>query len=682
MKSFNVAGVVDKFTACCLEAECNFYQFDYENFEYFDSTVNVDIFFVESAWFGFDNKWFNIISRGSDVIIDIVNHYKLKGVPTVFWCKEDPVHFHRFLKTAAAFDYVFTSDINSIPLYKILLKHTRVFLLPFACQPLQNNPILAKKRHFAAAFAGSFYAKYPDRIKDLSQVVLGVTNCCELAIFDRYKDSDDSNYKFPEEYQRYIKGSLSVQCIDEAYKGYQFGINLNTVKTSESMFARRVFELLGSGTPTISNYSSGIDYLFSEIVIASDDSNEISLRLKKWVDSEQITAKTALLGLRKVMLEHTYSHRMSYIMQKVFGAGESPLLPSITVLAEAHDIQHIKIILRNISSQKIKAKLVLIVSDQLIEQASIWVVKEYVSLVSSSQADKKKIRDVVNDSAWIAGMSVYDYYGENYLLDLVLGSCYSQAKAFGKVAFFEANSSTIELINKDFFYHQAAKIKARSGIFSLELISDMTLSEWLNLVEGNNSIDVADCGQALDYFNYCAGFLLSDLSQEQVANVVDDLKIDIGHSINDLYAKADNLRIKMPQWIGKKALRLDKLASVFGNLNNSNPIHAALDQFGWHLVSEIPDGDYAVIWAENSIPLSELGGSEGLKFHIVEGPGLLVNLVVRFETTGGRLLKEQQFNTNINQSWIPPVGTAYIQLGWRVFSSGTTRVMKFVLEWL
>jgi hypothetical protein len=210
------------------------------------------------------------------------------------------------------------------------------------------------------------------------------------------------------------------------------------------------------------------------------------------------------------------------------------------------------------------------------------------------------------------------------------------------------------------------------------------VAEWLSLVDSGQPLPdaMAEGAMALDAFSYCQDAWLQGLPQAEVSAVVDDLELNKGHSIDELYAKAEAMPVHMPAWLGKPAWRLQNLAQAFGTANEGAPLHGTLDKFGWHLVSEIPDGNHAFIWAENSLPLEELGGQEGLKFHVVEGPGLPIELMVRFETERGSLVAEEMFETNQNQQWTVPDGATHVRLGFRVFSSGTTRVMRFVLQHL
>ena len=173
-----------------------------------------------------------------------------------------------------------------------------------------------------------------------------------LEIYDRNYGKNDPNYQFPAEYRPYIVGTLPFDQIDKAYKGYRYAINLNSIKQSQSMFARRVFELLASNTITISNFSRGLRLLFGDLVITTDSGAEIVRRLKTMADNEAQSRKLRLAALRKVMSEHTYGQRLAYVVSKVSGKAVTQSLPHIAVLAYAGSQRELDAIQANYQRQR------------------------------------------------------------------------------------------------------------------------------------------------------------------------------------------------------------------------------------------------------------------------------------------------------------------------------------------
>jgi spore maturation protein CgeB len=334
-RRLRLACIMDDFTLSSYQPEAVLHQLTPSHWQAELEVATPDLLLIESAWRGKDELWGNKVGHTSVELQGIVAWCRAKHVPTVFWCKEDPIHFETFLTTAMLFDYVFTTDIDCIHRYKAALGHDRVYLLPFACQPATNNPVETYARKDAFCFAGAYYVRYPERTRDLGDFVRELPAFRPMEIYDRNYGKQDPNYQFPAEYRPYIVGTLPFDQIEKAYKGYRYAINLNSIKQSQSMFARRVFELLASNTITISNFSRGLRLLFGDLVITTDSGAEIVRRLKTLAGHDAQSRKLRLAGLRKVMREHTYAQRLAYIVSKVSGQAVVDSRPHLAVLAYA-----------------------------------------------------------------------------------------------------------------------------------------------------------------------------------------------------------------------------------------------------------------------------------------------------------------------------------------------------------
>ncbi|MFL6633822.1 MAG: FkbM family methyltransferase, partial [Massilia sp.] len=138
LRHLKVACIMDEFTFGSYRSECDLFQLTPANWQTELESFKPELLFIESAWRGKDELWGSKVGHNSQELQGIVAWCRQHGVPTVFWNKEDPVHFETFLSTAMLFDCVFTTDIDCIHRYKAALKHDNVFLLPFACQPKNN----------------------------------------------------------------------------------------------------------------------------------------------------------------------------------------------------------------------------------------------------------------------------------------------------------------------------------------------------------------------------------------------------------------------------------------------------------------------------------------------------------------------------------------------------------------
>lgn len=679
MSEYTIASILDLFSFTSFSREGKFIQIipNQSIKELFPDKP--DILFVESAWFGYKDKWNHRISELSLELNKLINECKELNIPAVFWCKEDPIHFDRFLLTAGLFDYVFTTDINCIPKYKHALGHSRVYLLPFAGQPNLHNPLEISSRKKAISYAGSYYRRFPDRVVDTQNLLDVSASVLLLDIYDRYLNSADQNYRFPPQFHPLIKGSLLVEDIVVAYKGYQYSINLNTVKDSVSMFARRAPELLGSGTVTISNYSKAFPFLFGDIIIASDDPTVIQSRLTEVVQNDLLRSKLALAGVRKVMLEHTYAHRLARILDKALGVVEYPALPPVLVLLAVNGKDEFTRFIDLISAQTFVNwnAIFLVHSDTLIAELDSSALEARIQVVLASSLDETTITVLSKEASWIAMMNPSDYYGPNYLLDLVLATRYSKSSAFGKKQFFEVASVELALQGAEGAYRPMATMDIRSSLISMEHFFGLSISQLFSK-DAISSIEVSD-GMSLDYLGYCRNvFNQKVVSVEMVSATVDDLEINQGFSIDVLYAKADALKMSMPFWLGKPGWKPEKLAQIFGD-RFTRDITGSIDRFGWYVISELPDGETCDLFSEFAIPIGDLGGQLGTPFYMEAGVGLQMQLLVRFEESSGALVEEALFELNAQNQLIPPINCTHVRLGYRITSSGSSRITRLVL---
>ncbi|MGL5354850.1 MAG: CgeB family protein, partial [Clostridium sp.] len=320
-----IACILDEFSQSSFSKECEMITFTPKNFVEVLENNRPDFLLVESAWKGINGSWeFKIAkynNQDKSALYGLLNYCKANGIPTVFWNKEDPIHFEKFIDTAKLFDHVFTTDRNIINKYKEIVGHNNVYSLPFAAQVKSNNPINKYVRKKGVCFAGSYYGnRHADRKKDMDNV-LTACKSYNLEIYDRNynKTIEDKNspFRYPEEFQGNLKGSLPYTEIDRAYKGYEVMLNVNSVKDSPTMFSRRVFEGLASGTPIISTYSKGINEMFGDIIISDDNEKVLVEKIDKLMNDNIYWKTLSLNGIRKVMFNHTYENRIRYMLSKL-----------------------------------------------------------------------------------------------------------------------------------------------------------------------------------------------------------------------------------------------------------------------------------------------------------------------------------------------------------------------------
>ncbi|WP_336056019.1 FkbM family methyltransferase [Nitratireductor sp. CH_MIT9313-5] len=672
--TLRVACIMDEFTFQSYLPECNLFPLTPGRWKDELEKFRPELLFVEAAWRGKDELWGNKVGHASDELKDIVKWCRDHSVPTVFWNKEDPVHFSTFLNTARLFDFVFTTDIDSIPGYKAALGHDRVYLLPFACQPRAHNPIRKYERKDAFCFAGAYYVRYPERTRDLGRFVEHLPSYRPLEIYDRNHGKDHPDYKFPEEYHPHIVGSLPFDQIDRAYKGYRYAINLNSIKQSQTMFARRVFELLASNTVTISNYSRGLRLFFGDLVITSDDGSELIRRVEALAGDYMKLRKFRLAGLRKVMREHTYNDRLAYVMAKVTGAPPPDLMPHVAVVARADSGESLKAILENFGRQSYSnKKLVVVVDDQqlvdITPDANVQVVK-------AADAELPVAR-FTGEAEWIAGLVAGDYYGPDYLTDLALATRYSQAKALGKVAHHRWAEGRVEVEQLEAEYAVAQSVPLRSALLHAERVAERPLATFSAGI-GHEYLREGYV-QAIDVFNYCREGMSGTTVKENVEMVVNDSPgLNEGESIAKLIERAEHAKPELPVQDDAPVLTGAELAKHFKPAAGK-PYRFAVEGSGWQVESSLQDGKHDYIYAAQELAPEELGYQDHATFYLHVTPGLNVQLVMIFLDQKRERIGAAIKPANRNHDVPLPDGTSFIRLGLRLYGNGSATIKNLVL---
>lgn len=126
--------------------------------------------------------------------------------------------------------------------------------------------------------AGSWYGKFEHRCHDtelLLDKILGFEKS-KLYVADRsFYFIGNENRVFPKRYQPYVIPSFSHAELQKVHKLFDYSLNLNSVVSSKTMCAMRVYELQALGVPIISNDALAIRRHFPNISIV-DSIHDIS----------------------------------------------------------------------------------------------------------------------------------------------------------------------------------------------------------------------------------------------------------------------------------------------------------------------------------------------------------------------------------------------------------------------
>ena len=320
-----IALISDELTKDALSYEAHIKHITPFNYKLVFKFFKPDMLFVESAWKGHKNSWRYKIASYPDVpkrtnhrLAKVVKYAKDLGIPTVFWNKEDGVHFDRFIDSAKLFDHIFTVDTNSIPRYKqIVPSSTTVNTLMFAIQPKIHHFTGFNFRYNSANFVGSYsHHIHSQRRKWQNMMFESITlHGMDLVVYDRNSDRKSPNYRYPDIDNIIVKQAIRYHKTAQIYKDYTISLNVNTIEDSPSMFSRRLIEILACGGIAITNPTKAVNKYFNDfchIIHSQEEMNELAYRIHKFGPNDDDKDR-AYSGAMNIAKYHIWSHRLKEI---------------------------------------------------------------------------------------------------------------------------------------------------------------------------------------------------------------------------------------------------------------------------------------------------------------------------------------------------------------------------------
>lgn len=318
-----IAGIVDEFTRACLSPEVTWLDVDARGWRVQLPAFRPQILFVESAWRGVRDSWKRRLAtypdHSDDTLHGVLRWCKRNGVPTVFWNKEDPVHFERFIARARLFDFVFTTEEECIGAYRREgLSHDRLHTLLFAAQPtLHHPPRTDAKRENVVCFAGSYGESELAERRQYLEALLDAGTAFDLRILDRNWKATGTAKAYPERYRPYLRPGVDYRELARLQQRYKVFLNVNAVRTSRTMFSRRVFELLASGAAIVSSPNAGITELFGDTVAIAATREQAMAAIQRLLDDTAHFTTVTRRGIEQITTQHTYANRLRQISSTI-----------------------------------------------------------------------------------------------------------------------------------------------------------------------------------------------------------------------------------------------------------------------------------------------------------------------------------------------------------------------------
>lgn len=377
--------------------------------------TGLDVMLFVTAWRGLHEEWRGLGSVPDmdrnpmrQCAVRILEECNGKGIPTVFYSKEDPPNYNVFIEYAKHCAYIRTTAQECVHQYVEDCGHDRVQSVCFGINPVNHNPIgfYRTDKEDCVLFSGSWMLKYPDRCRELSGIFDGILDSSHgLSIVDRNYPGNPK-YHFPDKYFPYTSPALPHDLLQKVHKLFDWAVNINSVKDSHTMFANRAFELQANGVLMLSNFSKGVNELLPTVQIVSD-SGEVARIMDGMTDEERYERQIA--GVRAVMSNHTCFDRLPQLLGAVGLEMEQPVRRILVLCEElTENVQE------SFHRQSYQDKTLMLAAD-----ATEEILTQYAMV------------------AWFAPLA---HYGVFYLEDMANGFKYTACDYITKDAWYEGDT--------------------------------------------------------------------------------------------------------------------------------------------------------------------------------------------------------------------------------------------------
>ena len=281
-----------------------------------------------------DLRWFNrqvlrtcdhfrpelfIASGGERILSSTVIALRDRGIRTVLWTIDPPVHFTPILRCANAYDHVFCQGSEAIELLREA-GIPKLTWLPMACDPARHRPVepVAEKRaawRHDVVFVGSHY---PVREK-LFEALAGL----DLAIWgpgwDRLRGDSPlrgcvrAAHTTPETWRRIYAAAKIVLSV-------HFQDPLGEIPCHQA--SPRVFEAMACGAFVITDRQKDVMTLFrdGEHLVAFADGEDLRKKVETYLGCTKERQRIAGNGRTEVLARHTYRDRLSALFESLGSA--------------------------------------------------------------------------------------------------------------------------------------------------------------------------------------------------------------------------------------------------------------------------------------------------------------------------------------------------------------------------
>ncbi len=598
----------------------------------------------------------------NEELLELVGSSRQRGTATALWDDEAVSLPVAVLHSASGFDRVFTTELERIPRYRAEVGAVvEVHWLPRAVQATLHHPIADEQRvdelalvdHTGPSGGPAEPAELHAILRDLRRWRPSSGARCDGSI----APSVARHYRFAFVGSRDQQGQVAVeQC---------------------------ALELLAGGALVASTIARGLRVLVGDLVACSDSGPELVAALEARTADRLRSELLRMLGLRRVLGEHTWQDRFVLMASHVWGVSIDPF-PEVVVLSVVSTEAELDRALLLYTAQNYPRKRLCLVGEADLT-ATRALPDAVVAIAPRPGQDLAGLMEACPPSLehaprWLAVFDVRDHHGPDYLTDLAIATRFSAGRSVGKPpAGFRWVSGELQMPEWDTSYSVCPSLAPRSSL--------VPESQWRELAAS----DVTGVGPpirperllrglATDPFHYCQDG--ADQCAQPGAGVVDvdPRGMDTGTPLAQLLKVATRLHPdRGPSVRGQALPAWCVVEPIESQLPPALPITVGITGDVMLCESQLPEQERAFLYAREPRPLRELGVGGELRLHLVASGGLGLQVVALFLDGAGARIGHLMGPANRNLVCRVPGSARSVRFGVRVAGTGRATIESLVV---
>jgi hypothetical protein len=435
-----VAGILGSRLYHGLKYECELLILTEENWQDLLNHSRPDILIVESCRQSYAGDWRFAQSCGTDknkLLIELLEFAKKKNIPLVYWNTSDSVYHSYYGYIASYFDYVFCADpeeVSNLSRDGI----SALELLP-AIQPKIHNAI-KNIGELNESLSGVYFDGWSDllRYRELANY-LEVASSFNLVMIDSKSEIDSRKLSDTPEFKANIAGCVDYQdrlaIIRNATAVLTFDESLKT-KTEMNWDS---LEVLASRIPIVHIGSLPKDDFRKKYVLEVNDSESLEKILHQLTTDYEYYQRLVHHNWRKIYKACTYQHRLTEVCNVIGIDLKREKSPLVTVILPTHRPQLLEKNIEMFQKQTyLEKELVVVINSSKSELGCCVDVEKYNNIKILFQPADMYAGACLNvglhtaNGKYCLRMDDDDYYGPNYISDMMLHLKSVDADVFGK----------------------------------------------------------------------------------------------------------------------------------------------------------------------------------------------------------------------------------------------------------